>query len=75
MTERDFVYWLNGFFELSGATYLTDNQVRVVKEHLNLVFNKVTINSPETLEEMSEFRQLFGKPTTIHDFKSAQITC
>ena len=75
MTERDFVYWLNGFFELSGATYLTDSQVSVIKDHLSLVFNKLTINSPETVEERVELRKLFGKPVPIHEFKLTQITC
>ena len=35
----------NGFFELTGATPyggLTEVQVDMIKEHLNLVFNKVT---------------------------------
>jgi len=42
MEERDFVYWLNGFFELSGATTLNEQQVKVIKEHLALVMTKVT---------------------------------
>jgi hypothetical protein len=42
MEERDFVYWLNGFFELSGATTLNEEQVKVIKEHIALVLHKVT---------------------------------
>ena len=38
MTSRDFVYWLQGFFEVSGATTLTSEQSAVIKNHLNLVF-------------------------------------
>lgn len=39
MTDRDFVYWLNGFFELNNSvTTLTEEQVRLIKEHLHLVF-------------------------------------
>lgn len=72
MTERDFVYWLNGFFELSEATYLTDTQVRQIKDHLSLVFNKVTINSPKTAEERAELTKQFAP---ISGFKPAQITC
>lgn len=38
MTSRDFVYWLQGYFEMSGATALTAEQTECVKRHLALVF-------------------------------------
>lgn len=41
MTSRDFCYWLQGYFEITGVdrkTALTDEQVRVVQKHLALVF-------------------------------------
>ena len=37
-----FIYWLQGFFELSGATTLNEEQVKVIKEHIALVLHKVT---------------------------------
>ena len=39
---KAFVFWLQGFLELSGATTLNEQQVQVVKEHLALVLNKKT---------------------------------
>lgn len=42
MTPEQLVYWLNGFFELSGATTLNEQQVKVIKEHIALVLTKVT---------------------------------
>lgn len=42
MTERDFAYWLQGFFEISGTTEVTPAQVAIIKEHLQLVFKKET---------------------------------
>lgn len=42
MTDRDFVYWLNGFIELSNPVTLTEEQVKIIKQHLHLVFEKVT---------------------------------
>jgi hypothetical protein len=42
MTERDFAYWLQGFFEVSGAKELTKEQVQMIKEHLDLLFIKST---------------------------------
>jgi hypothetical protein len=38
MTSRDFAFWLQGFFEISGTDEVTPEQVRMVKKHLNLVF-------------------------------------
>lgn len=42
MTSNDFCYWLNGFFELSNGTTLSDEQVKIIKDHLSLVFKKET---------------------------------
>lgn len=47
MTPENFCYWLQGYFELAGETpygSLTREQVEEVKNHLALVFNKVTPN-------------------------------
>jgi chorismate mutase len=42
MTAEQFTYWLQGFFELSGTTTLNEQQVKIVKDHIALVLNKVT---------------------------------
>lgn len=42
MNERDFVFWLQGFFEMTGSNELTTDQVKMVKEHLALVLHKET---------------------------------
>ena len=38
MTSRDFVYFLQGFFEISNTEEITKEQTRIIKNHLNLVF-------------------------------------
>lgn len=40
MTSRDFVYWLQGYFEIGGVTNdtLSPEQVNVIRQHLALVF-------------------------------------
>lgn len=45
MKENEFVFWLRGFFELSGATTLDKQQVKIIKEHIDLVLTKVTPTS------------------------------
>lgn len=47
MTERDFCYWLQGFFEINGVDgekdlLLNHQAVKTIKEHLQLVFRKET---------------------------------
>ena len=44
MTPENFVYWINGFFEISCSKTLTEEQVQVVKDHLKLVLTKKTPN-------------------------------
>lgn len=41
MKPSDFVYWLQGYFELSESTTMSEKQVQIVKNHLNLVFTHV----------------------------------
>lgn len=41
MQSRDFVYWLQGFFEIADAgrtDTLTAGQVEIIRNHLNMVF-------------------------------------
>jgi hypothetical protein len=45
MSPEQFTYWLNGFFEISDTNNLSEKQVQIIRDHLNLVFNKVTPES------------------------------
>jgi hypothetical protein len=38
MTSRDFCYWLQGYFEVSRETALTEGQIKQIKDHLSMVF-------------------------------------
>ena len=42
MNERDFVFWLKGFFEMANPVSLGDAHTLMIKKHLDLVFKKVT---------------------------------
>lgn len=47
MTSDDFTMWLQGFFEIRNSNEgLTPEQVRIIRDHLALVFNKVTPDYP-----------------------------
>lgn len=42
MNAQDFCYWLQGFFEVANPQDMTAEQTQMVKDHLALVFHKVT---------------------------------
>jgi len=45
MTPEQFVYWLQGFFELKDNNGgINAKQVQIIEDHLSIVFNKVTPN-------------------------------
>jgi hypothetical protein len=50
MSPENFCYWLEGYFEIAEAggqlDQLDEDQLRVIHEHLSLVFNKVTSQNP-----------------------------
>ena len=45
MTSEQFTYWLQGYFELSGAKTISEEQVKIIKDHLSLVLKKVMPNT------------------------------
>lgn len=47
MTERDFLYWLNGYLEFSKTKTMTEEQVTEIRNHIALVMNKVTPELPK----------------------------
>jgi hypothetical protein len=50
MNEREFCYWLQGFFELGGqdVVELSAEQVQIIEDHLALVFKKVTLDKKQS---------------------------
>ena len=76
MNEKEFVYWLQGFFELSGAEQLDQTQVKMIKEHLQLVFEKKTQTAyeqpkkPYTIEVRPNKQYL---PTPVQTVPTHQV--
>lgn len=44
MTPEQFVYWLQGYLELTDCAQLSSRQVKCIREHLALVLKHVTGN-------------------------------
>lgn len=67
MTSRDFAYWLQGFFEISQADTLTEEEVTIIKKHLSLVFKHEIDPSMEDAKHLEhilkeELRKLHSGP-------------
>jgi hypothetical protein len=42
MTPENFVYWLQGYLEVSEAKEISPEQLQVIKDHIKLVMEKKT---------------------------------
>lgn len=42
MDSVQFTYWLQGALELGQVRSFNEDQVRIIQDHLDLVFDKVT---------------------------------
>lgn len=62
MNEREFCYWLQGFFELNAVAVITPEQTNVIRNHLNLVFTHAIDPSysgdPATLQAIHDGKQI-----------------
>lgn len=61
MTTEQFTYWLQGFLETANPSSIDEKQTQIIKDHLALVFNKVTPNYHSLIKDMQ-------KPLEIKDF-------
>lgn len=61
MDSLNFVYWLQGFLELSGAQTLDERQVAILKDHIALVLNKST---PTRMQGVQGMTTVAGTGTT-----------
>lgn len=42
MTTEQFTYWLQGFLEINNPKTIDEVQTQIIKDHLDLVFDKKT---------------------------------
>lgn len=73
MNERDFFYWLQGFFEISETETLSKKQIQVIKDHMALVATKVTPNRQEIPEDTEELQRRIEK--LIRPVQDPSVIC
>lgn len=42
MTSENFCYWLQGYLEIEDPSNINEGKLQIIKDHLSLVFTKVT---------------------------------
>jgi hypothetical protein len=67
MNEKEFCYWLKGYFEISNSKKLNEEQVKILKDHLELVFTKVTpdYSNISKINFTPGFRNLNPQPSNL----------
>lgn len=61
MTPEQFAYWLQGFVELSDTSRFTEHQTQIIKDHLALVFTKVTPERKSSEDMATEIEKILEK--------------
>lgn len=74
LKPENFVYWLQGFFEVSGANLLTEEQTKIVKEHLELCFEKVLEPNSDTSHSTSTVTSPLWTTTLTQTSESPIVT-
>lgn len=62
MTAEQFTYWLQGFMETADPKTIDEKQTQIIKDHLALVFNKVTPDYAKL------FKDMYSQPLEIKEF-------
>jgi hypothetical protein len=76
MTAEQFTYWLQGFMELTTMNHLSTTQFQIVKDHLDLVFEKQTPNRLTSTPPQPYVTQPYPGPLTTNPFIDPnQIIC
>lgn len=74
MTAQEFTYWLQGFSEINGATP-TQAQWKIIQDHLQLVFKKVTPKYDYALQDPNRPNQTKVGPIVAQPATKPTITC
>lgn len=60
MNSRDFCYWLQGYFELTGSSSIEGEKIQIVKNHLAMVFHHEIDPSFGDKKKQEELGSLHG---------------
>ncbi len=74
MTSRDFVYWLQGLFELTDPPHLDVRQTALIKAHLALVFKHELDPSMGDAQHQQELNKIHGSLEEALKHETGKVT-
>ena len=74
MTHKHFVYWLQGYFEISNTKSISRNELACIKKHLYSIntFVKMPINIK--FQEFCRWLQMYLKTDNSYEYTINQVT-
>lgn len=72
MTAENFCYFLQGYLETSNPEFISAAQTQIIKDHLALVFNKVTPDRSQSETKTQPY--CFKVPFDLEKQLSTQFT-
>jgi hypothetical protein len=72
MTSRDFCYWLQGYFEVSGDANVSPERTEMIKKHLNLVFKHEIDPSMGNEAHQNTLNEIHNP---LHDTNNLTVRC
>lgn len=74
MTSRDFCYFLQGFLETSNVNEITQDQLVVIRNHLNMVFKHEIDPSYGDLDHQKVLSDIHQGKDTFQTMEMSQFT-
>lgn len=75
MTSRDFAFWLQGFFEITGDNpSLSPKQTEIIQRHLALVFKHEIDLSAGSAAHQAELNKIHAPTTPVGNPASIGVT-
>ncbi len=77
MTSRDFVYWLQGYFEIAKPSTISEEQTVLIQKHLNLVFKHEIDPSMGNAEHQKDLNDIHAEIKKMQQLppKSGLVRC
>lgn len=77
MTSRDFCFWLQGYFELAlpHVNVINQEQIDIIKKHLNLVFVHEIDPSHGNKEHQEKLNNIHNTTPTVTTEPGVKMRC
>lgn len=76
MTPENFCYWLQGYFEIADPKSLSEKELEMIKNHLNLVFlHSIDPKASAHISDPKEAKTLQETLNKVHSGLEKKYRC